>query len=131
MAFENNVSRMVRELVFDSHLIAGGPKRPAQRPYAVPQHTSETTPMCKKDPTKVRSRIGIPSLIESLTDDTPGETGQVALEKDMVGIFMLTTERASTIRRAMSNGNVVGRRKAISEELPKENFDLQRDGRFP
>ena len=131
MAFENNVSRVVRELVFDRHLIANGPKRPAQRPYASPQYTTETAPIRKKEPTQVRRRVGVPGLVESRTDGTPGETGQVALEKDMVGIFMLTTERASTIRRAMSNGNVVGRRKAISEELPKENFDLQRDGRFP
>ena len=118
MALENNVSRMIRELVFDCHLIADGPKRPAQRPYAAPQHTPKTTPLRKKDPTKVRSRIGIPSLIESLTDGTPGKAGQMALEKDVVGIFMLASERARAIRRAMSNGNVDRRREAIAKKLP-------------
>ena len=115
MAFENNVSRMVRELVFDCHLIADGPERPAQHPYAAPQHTPKTTPLRKKDPTKVRSRIGIPGLLKSLTDGTPGKMGKMALEKDVVGIFMQSTKRARAIRRAMPNGNVVRRREAITE----------------
>ena len=118
MAFENNVSRMVRELVFDCHLIAGGPKGPAQRPYAAPQHTPEATPLSKEDPTKVRGRIGIPGLCKGLMDDTPGKASQMALEKDVVGIFMLATERARAIRRPMSNGNVVRRREAIAKKLP-------------
>ena len=115
MAFENNGSMMVRELVLDCHLIADGPKRPAQRPYASPQYTTETAPIRKKEPTQVRRRVGVPGLVESRTDGTPGETGQMALEKDMVGIFMQSTKRARAIRRAMPNGNVVRRREAITE----------------
>jgi hypothetical protein len=68
----------------------------------------------------------IPVTFQDLTDGAPSKLCKGARKEDMPSIFHLTAKSAVARGRAMARRNLLARRQSVEDELPSENFDLQR-----
>ena len=63
-------------------------------------------------------------MVERLSNRTPSKASEMAVKKNVVGIFKLATKHARAVRGPISTSDVIGGREAISKQLPHEDFDL-------